>query len=351
MMMFVILKQLLLLLLLMVAASSELGILADDENDMGAPITTDPCLDSDYIEGAHDFANGKGPSVWDRFTHEFPAGRRSDGVNQRGINFYHRLLDLLIENGNIRIEPFVTIWHWDTPQGLEAEYGGFLSRDIVADIAAAKRALDWMYGWYMDPITNGRYPYTMEMLLGSRLPKFTDDESRLLKSSYDFLGLNYYTGYFVKYNEDFDPVNLRYATDSHGITSPDRDGKYIGPHVCMSKKDNSSKTLAEALKDEGRINFYNLHLANVLRAMKEEQVKVKGFFTWSYADNFEWNEGYTVRFGLYYINYTDRSRHPKDTACWYTNFCKKTQPKSLKHFDFDHHKLINTTPATSLAAL
>ncbi|CAN0917063.1 Beta-glucosidase 11 [Linum grandiflorum] len=131
----------------------------------------------------------------------------------------------------------------------------------------------------------------------------------------------------------------------------DRDGKYIGPHVCMSKKDNSSKTLAEALKDEGRINFYNLHLANVLRAMKEEQVKVKGFFTWSYADNFEWNEGYTVRFGLYYINYTDRSRHPKDTACWYTNFCKKTQPKSLKHFDFDHHKLINTTPATSLAAL
>ncbi|CAN0917055.1 Cyanogenic beta-glucosidase (Fragment) [Linum grandiflorum] len=173
MMMFVILKQLLLLLLLMVAASSELGILADDENDMGAPITTDPCLDSDYIEGAHDFANGKGPSVWDRFTHEFPdrileggngdmsinhyhlyrrdvarmkflnvdayrfsiswpriipSGRRSDGVNQRGINFYHRLLDLLIENG---IEPFVTIWHWDTPQGLEAEYGGFLSRDIV----------------------------------------------------------------------------------------------------------------------------------------------------------------------------------------------------------------------------
>ncbi|CAN0917058.1 Beta-glucosidase 23 [Linum grandiflorum] len=288
MMMFVILKQLLLLLLLMVAASSELGILADDENDMGAPITTDPCLDSDYIEGAHDFANGKGPSVWDRFTHEFPAGRRSDGVNQRGINFYHRLLDLLIENG---IEPFVTIWHWDTPQGLEAEYGGFLSRDIVKDF---EDYCDFLFQEF-----------------GSKVKKW------------------------ITLNEPM----------------ADRDGKYIGPHVCMSKKDNSSKTLAEALKDEGRINFYNLHLANVLRAMKEEQVKVKGFFTWSYADNFEWNEGYTVRFGLYYINYTDRSRHPKDTACWYTNFCKKTQPKSLKHFDFDHHKLINTTPATSLAAL
>ncbi|CAN1830492.1 Beta-glucosidase 23, partial [Linum perenne] len=47
-----------------------------------------------------------------------------------GIEFYHRLIDLLIEN---EIEPYVTIWHWDTPQALEAEYGGFLSHEIVKD--------------------------------------------------------------------------------------------------------------------------------------------------------------------------------------------------------------------------
>lgn len=29
------------------------------------------------------------------------------------------------------IQPFVTIFHWDVPQALEGEYGGFLSRDIV----------------------------------------------------------------------------------------------------------------------------------------------------------------------------------------------------------------------------
>ncbi|CAN1187035.1 hypothetical protein LINPERPRIM_LOCUS11205 [Linum perenne] len=27
---------------------------------------------------------------------------------------------------------------------------------------------------------------------------------------------------------------------------------------------------------------------------------------------------------MYYINYTDLSRHPKHSACWYTNFCDKT---------------------------
>ncbi|CAN1780893.1 Beta-glucosidase 27 [Linum perenne] len=252
-----------------------------------------------------------------------PSGRRSDGTSKKGIAFYHRLLDVLIEN---KIDPYVTIWHWDTPQLLEAEYGGFLSRNIVKDyvdycdllfeeygskvkkwitlnepmgttgksydegvfapghcspwinracrvgdsstepyivahnlllahsaayhlykskyknltaeigvtyvthwfvpysnatkdVDAAQRALDWMYGWFMDPITFGNYPRTMADLLGSRLPKFTEEESRLLRKSYDFLGLNYYTAYYVKHNENFDKFHLRYATDSHGLTS------------------------------------------------------------------------------------------------------------------------------------
>ena len=69
----------------------------------------------------------------------------------------------------------------------------------------------------------------------------------------------------------------------------------------------------------------------------ESQVNVKGYFAWSYADNFEWNEGFTVRFGLYYVNYTDLSRHPKNSACWFTNFASKTSPKSslFNYFDLD----------------
>ncbi|CAN0923916.1 Beta-glucosidase 24 [Linum grandiflorum] len=509
-----------------------------------ARITHDPCADSPYvyrpskdlpggrfefpdgfifgtstssyqIEGAQNFEYGKGPSIWDRFTHDFPdrifdggngdmaidyyhrfkediarikymnidayrfsiswpriipSGKRSDGVNREGIDFYHRVLDDLIEH---EIKAVVTIWHWDTPQGLEAEYGGFLSRDIVKDfedycdilfqeygakvykwitvnepqgvtakaydegvfapghcsvwvnrkcrlgdsatepyivthnlllahsaayhlyknkyqnltaeigitlithwfvpysnstedIDAAQRALDWMFGWYMDPITYGYYPRTMVELLGSRLPKFTKKESYLLTKSYDFLGLNYYTAYYVRNNDNFDQVHLRYATDHHGITTPDRDGQYIGQHLGsywqymypeglrvlleytkekyedpviyitetgLSRKENVTKTLEEALQDQIRIDFYNSHLTSIKQAMIEKQVNVKGFFAWSNIDNFEWNEGYTVRFGLYYINYTDLSIHPKYSACWYTNFCSKTRPKCFKYFD------------------
>ncbi|CAL9026052.1 unnamed protein product [Prunus brigantina] len=74
------------------------------------------------------------------------------------------------------------------------------------DIDAAFRALDFMFGWqlgfsyfrrYMDPLTNGDYPPSMRFLVGKRLPKFTNEESKLLKGSYDFIGVNYYSARYA----------------------------------------------------------------------------------------------------------------------------------------------------------
>jgi len=121
------------------------------------------------IEGAPT-AGGKGPSVWDTFSHIegninngdtgdmacdhyhlwrddigllkklgvnayrfsiswpriFPTGKENE-PNQIGLDFYSRLVDTLLEN---QITPFITLNHWDIPQGLE-DIGGWPERDIV----------------------------------------------------------------------------------------------------------------------------------------------------------------------------------------------------------------------------
>ncbi|PNX79426.1 beta-glucosidase 24-like protein, partial [Trifolium pratense] len=59
-----------------------------------------------------------------------PKGRLSGGINQEGITYYHNLIDELLKKD---ITPFVTLFHWDLPQVLETEYGGFLSPQIIDD--------------------------------------------------------------------------------------------------------------------------------------------------------------------------------------------------------------------------
>ncbi len=136
------------------------------------------------IEGAYQEA-GKGQSVWDQFVripgktfkatngdvavdhyHRYqedvalmaraglkayrfsiswprvlPTGRGT--VNEDGLAFYDRLIDELIAN---QIEPIVTIYHWDLPQALQDEYGGWESRQIIPDFTAYAALLFERFG-------------------------------------------------------------------------------------------------------------------------------------------------------------------------------------------------------------
>lgn len=131
------------------------------------------------VEGAYN-ADGKGPSVWDSFskidgktykgsngdvavdhyhrykedvalmaemglkTYRFsvswsrvlPNGKGE--VNEKGIQFYSDLIDELLEHG---IEPIVTLYHWDLPQNLQDEYGGWESREVIKDFTEYSKLL------------------------------------------------------------------------------------------------------------------------------------------------------------------------------------------------------------------
>ena len=59
-------------------------------------------------------------------------------------------------------------------------------------------------------------------------------------------------------------------------------------------------------------------------AAVEAGVNLKGYTAWSFMDNFEWSAGYTERFGIHSVNFTDpaRPRTPKASATWYTELIK-----------------------------
>ncbi|KAI4351000.1 hypothetical protein L6164_005394 [Bauhinia variegata] len=80
------------------------------------------------VEGMADM-DGRGPSIWDAFV------RRPDGtgkVNWKGVAYYNRLIDYLIDKGII---PYATLCHYDLPLALEQKYKGLLNRRIVKDFA------------------------------------------------------------------------------------------------------------------------------------------------------------------------------------------------------------------------
>ncbi|KAI3443434.1 hypothetical protein Pfo_000099 [Paulownia fortunei] len=228
--------------------------------------------------------------------------------------------------------------------------------DTDEDIAAASRAVDFMWGWFVAPIVTGDYPPVMRERVGNRLPTFTVDQTKLVKGSYDFIGLNYYTTNYAAYKPTPSGAKPTYYTDQEVEFSTERDGikigeqagsdwlfivpegiykllmhtkeKYNNPLIYITEngvdeKNDRSLSITQARIDKTRVKYHQDHLAYVKKAVQDGPVNVKAYFLWALFDNYEWTEGYTVRFGLFYVDYTNLTRYPKSSAIWYMNFLKK----------------------------
>ena len=64
-------------------------------------------------------------------------------VNQAGIDFYSNLIDELLRSG---IQPVLTMYHWDTPQACEDQYGSWSSDQIITDFTAYADVLFQNFG-------------------------------------------------------------------------------------------------------------------------------------------------------------------------------------------------------------
>lgn len=67
------------------------------------------------------------------------------------------------------------------------------------DVAAAERKNLFSMGWFGDPIVFGKYPDVMRQVVGARLPEFTEEQSELLRGSFDFWALNHYSAKYISH--------------------------------------------------------------------------------------------------------------------------------------------------------
>ncbi|KAK4567573.1 hypothetical protein RGQ29_003369 [Quercus rubra] len=224
-----------------------------------------------------------------------------------------------------------------------------------ADNYAAQRARDFHVGWFIHPIVYGEYPRTMQDIVGDRLPKFTKEEVKMVKGSMDFVGINQYTAFYMYdphqpkskdlgYQQDW---NVGFAYEKNGVPIGPRANsnwlyivpwglykaityikeRYGNPTVILSENgmdDPGNVTISKGLQDTTRINYYRAYLTQLKKAV-DEGANVIGYFAWSLLDNFEWRSGYTSRFGIVYIDYTNLKRYPKMSAYWFKRLLQRNK--------------------------
>ena len=353
-----------------------------------------------------------------------PTGRGA--VNPKGIDFYNRLIDACLQNG---LTPWVTMFHWDLPQALEDDFGGWRDRrtaeafgpyaetlvkalgdrvknwitlneifcftqdgygngtkapgakeseqvvnqtyhtallahgyavravrefggpgarvgitdnpiptipltETERDIEAAQKAFIEINSRVLEPLYRGEYTEAYFKTVGEDAAQFKADDFKLISQPTDFLGLNVYTGQFVRAAEpqgyEILPLPASYPTaDATWLAHAPQAIYWCARHVAEIYEvpsviitengagyDDAPPVNGEVL-DLHRRDYVRNYLKELHRAIGDG-VPVEGYFLWSFMDNYEWMDGYQRRFGVVYNDYATQTRTPKLSAKWFS---------------------------------
>jgi beta-galactosidase len=221
------------------------------------------------------------------------------------------------------------------------------------DKEAAVRSLEFYLGWFADPIYFGDYPSVMRERLGNRLPKFSKEDKKILLNSTDFFGLNHYTTLYASHADSLNEIennvygNGGISEDQYVNLTADEEwektlmGWSIVPWGCkkllkwIDKRYNhpiiyitengcalDDEIIEGKIDDSKRIEFIESYISACHDAITAG-VNLKGYFLWSFMDNFEWALGFSKKFGIIYVDSSTQERIPKDSAKWYKELIKQ----------------------------
>jgi beta-glucosidase len=345
-------------------------------------------------------------------------------VNQKGLDFYARLVDMLLEHG---IDPSATLYHWDLPAALEdrggwahsdapqwfADYARIVFRALAdrvpmwatlnepwvtmdngyvtgghapgrrdwseaarvsqnlmrahaaavreyrqlgkhpiglvvnlvpvyaasnseADRAAARRMDAYLNRQFLDPALLGTYPEEMPEMFGPAWPRLPAAEIAAMCEPIDFVGINYYLRFYVRDDPAAGPARAEI------VSPPDRPRTALGWEIypqglaetlgwVRDRYGDVPQYITEngaafddaplpdgSVKDTNRVQYLQEHLQAAGQALRAG-VNLRGYFVWSLFDNFEWQAGYSKRFGIVRIDFPTQRRIPKDSARYYSD--------------------------------
>ncbi|XP_031722065.1 lactase-like protein [Anarrhichthys ocellatus] len=293
---------------------------------------------------------------WSVAVEGYETGEHAPGLRLRGTGAYRAAHHI--------IKAHAKVWHtydtqWRGKQkglvgiSLSADWGEPVDISNQKDIEAAERYVQFYLGWFATPIFHGDYPQVMKDFIGrksnqqglgtSRLPTFSSQEKSYIKGTCDFLGIGHFTTrYITQKNNPSVRSSSTYFTDRDLAELVDPrwpdpgsewlysvpwgfrrllnfvKSQYGNPMIYVTENGVSEKMLCTELCDDWRIQYFKDYINEMLKAIKDG-VNVKGYTAWSLLDKFEWDEGYSERFGLYYVDFRNKNkpRYPKASVQFY----------------------------------
>ncbi|MCS7152665.1 MAG: GH1 family beta-glucosidase [Bacteroidia bacterium] len=205
------------------------------------------------------------------------------------------------------------------------------------DEAAARRYDAVLNRLFVEPLLGRGYPIDAFPAL-AEIPKRygqPGDEERLVARP-DFIGVQNYTREAIKYHplvpwikgRPIPPKRRKVPYQAMGWeVFPEslylalKQFAQYDPNLPLVVTENGFAAENEKTADSARVAYLRDALRQVYRAL-QEGILVRGYFIWTFLDNFEWAEGYRPQFGLVYVDRATLERYPKQSALWYRDFLK-----------------------------
>ena len=209
-----------------------------------------------------------------------------------------------------------------------------------ANIRAAKREDVLINRLFVEPILGMGYPLKDLPALKKIEKYMLPEDAKNMAFDFDFIGVQNYSR-FVARNFGAAPVvhavNVNPKKLGNDLTEMNWEvypegiykiWKQFAAYPAIKKiivTENGAafpdEVTESGVKDLKRAKFIQDYLEQVLKAQKEG-VPVKGYFVWSFMDNFEWAEGFRPRFGLVHVDFKTQKRTIKDSGLWFKDFLR-----------------------------